>query len=128
MSVDFKNQNCKKIVEEDNKVIAPFSRVPYYPLVIKSGYGSTVKDMDGNKFIDFLSSAGTLNTGHCHPKIVKAIKEQTEQFILYTPAYMYHKPLVDLAQKLVKITPGNFPKKVTFGLSGSDANDGVNIK
>lgn len=125
MSVDFKNQNCKKIVEEDNKVIAPFSRVPYYPLVIKSGYGSTVKDMDGNKFIDFLSSAGTLNTGHCHPKIVKAIKEQTEQFILYTPAYMYHKPLVDLAQKLVKITPGNFLKKVTFGLSGSDANDGA---
>lgn len=81
--------------------------------------------MDGNKFIDFLSSAGALNTGHCHPKIVKAIKDQTEQFILYTPAYMYHKPLVDLAEKLIEITPGNFSKKVSFGLSGSDANDGV---
>ncbi|GAI86891.1 unnamed protein product, partial [marine sediment metagenome] len=38
---------------------------------------------------------------------------------------MYHKLLVDLAQKLIEITPGNFPKKVTFGLSGSDANDGA---
>ena len=125
MSSNSKNENCKKIVEEDNKVIAPFSRVPYYPLAIKRGYGSIVEDMDGNKFIDFLSSAGALNTGHCHPKVVEAIKEQAEQCILYTPAYMYHKPLVDLAQKLVKITPGNFPKKVAFGLSGSDANDGA---
>jgi len=125
MSSNSKNENCKKIVEEDNKVIAPFSRVPYYPLAIKRGYGSIVEDMDGNKFIDFLSSAGALNTGHCHPKIVKAIKDQTEQFILYTPVYMYHKSLVDLAQKLVEITPGNFPKKVAFGLSGSDANDGA---
>ncbi|HAJ33514.1 MAG TPA: aspartate aminotransferase family protein [Candidatus Atribacteria bacterium] len=120
-----KNEKCVELVHKDNKVIAPFSRVPYYPLVIKSGYGSIVEDIDGNKFIDFLSSAGALNTGHCHPKIVKAIKNQTEQFILYTSAYMYHKPLVDLAQKLIKITPGDFPKKVAFGLSGSDANDGV---
>ena len=125
MPFNFKNKNCEKIVEEDNKVIASFSRVPYYSLVIKRGYGSIVEDMDGNKFIDFLSSAGTLNTGHCHPKVVQAIIEQTQQFILYTPAYMYHKPLVDLAQKLIEITPGNFPKKVTFGLSGSDANDGA---
>jgi len=127
MSVDFKNKNkkCTEIVDKDKGVIAPFSRVPYYPLVIKSGYGSIVEDIDGNKFIDFLSSAGALNTGHCHPKIVKAIKNQTEQFILYTSSYMYHKPLVDLAQKLIEITPGNFPKKVSFGLSGSDANDGV---
>jgi len=125
MSSNSKNENCKKIVDEDNKVIAPFSRVPYYPLVIKRGYGSIVEDIDGNKFIDFLSSAGTLNTGHCHPKVVEAIKEQAEKFILYTPAYMYHKPLVDLAQKLIEITPGNFPKKVAFGVSGSDANDGA---
>ena len=127
MSVDFKSRNkkCIEIVDKDKEVIAQFSRVPYYPLVIKRGYGSIVEDMDGNKFIDFLSSAGTLNTGHCHPKVVEAIKEQAEQCILYTTAYMYHKPLVDLAQKLVEITPGNFPKKVTFGLSGSDANDGA---
>ena len=114
-----------KIVKQDKEVVSPASRIPYYPFVMKRGEGATVEDIDGNRYIDFLSSAATLNTGHCHPKIVEAIKNQTEQFIFYTPAYMYHKPLVDLAQKLIKITPGNFPKKVSFGLSGSDANDGV---
>ncbi|GAH28043.1 unnamed protein product [marine sediment metagenome] len=124
MPFNSKNKNCEKIVRENNKVIASFSRIPYYPLVIKKAYKSTVEDMDGNKFIDFLSSAGTLNVGHCHPNVVQSIIKQTQQFILYTPVYMYHKLLVDLAQKLIEITPGNFPKKVTFGLSGSDANDG----
>ena len=125
MPFNSKNKNCEKIVRENNKVIASFSRIPYYPLVVKKAYKSTVEDMDGNKFIDFLSSAGTLNVGHCHPRVVQSIIEQTQQFILYTPVYMYHKPLVDLAQKLIEITPGNFPKQVTFGLSGSDANDGA---
>lgn len=122
---DCKNKNCIEIVAKDKEIVASFSRVPYYPLAIKRGYGSIVEDMDGNKFIDFLSSAGALNTGHCHPKVVEAIKGQAEQCILYTPAYMYHKSLVDLAQKLIEITPGKFPKKVSFGLSGSDANDGA---
>ena len=127
MAVNFKRKNkkCLEIVDKDKEVIAPFSRIPYYPLAIKRAYGSTVEDMDGNQFIDFLSSAGALNTGHCHPKVVQAIIDQTKQFILYTPAYMYHKPLVDLAQKLIEITPGKFSKKVAFGLSGSDANDGA---
>jgi 4-aminobutyrate aminotransferase len=125
MPFNSKNKNCEKIVRENNKVIASFSRIPYYPLVVKRAYKSTIEDVDGNKFIDFLSSAGTLNVGHCHPRVVQSIIEQTQQFILYTPVYMYHKPLVDLAQKLIEITPGNFPKKVAFGLSGSDANDGA---
>ena len=125
MSSDSKNKNCEKIVEENDKVVASFSRIPYYPLVVKRAYKSTVEDMDGNTFIDFLSSAGTLNVGHCHPKVVKSIIEQTKQSILYTPVYMYNKLLSELAQKLIEITPGNFPKQVTFGLSGSDANDGA---
>jgi 4-aminobutyrate aminotransferase len=125
MSSDSKNKNCEKIVKENDKVIASFSRMPYYPLVVKRAYKSTVEDMDGNTFIDFLSSAGTLNVGHCHPKVVKSIIEQTKQSILYTPVYMYNKLLSELAQKLIEITPGNFPKQVTFGLSGSDANDGA---
>ena len=125
MSSDSKNKNCEKIVEENDKVVASFSRIPYYPLVVKRAYKSTVEDMDGNTFIDFLSSAGTLNVGHCHPKVVQSIIEQTKQSILYTPVYMYNKLLSELAQKLIEITPGNFPKQVTFGLSGSDANDGA---
>lgn len=116
-------QHCLSWVEEDKKVISPASRVPYYPLVVDHAKGCTVVDADGNEYLDFLASAAALNTGHCHPKVVAAIKQQADKFIHYTPAYMYHEPLVRLAQKLVSITPGTFPKQVAFGLSGSDSND-----
>ena len=120
-----KRDKCIEIVKEDEKVIAPAGRAPYYPLVIKSGRGAIIEDEDGNKYIDFLSSAGAINTGHCHPKIVQAISEQIQRYIHYIPAYMYNKPLVELAKELIKITPGDFKKRVIFGLTGSDANDGM---
>ena len=116
---------CLGLVKEDQEVISPASRMPYYPLVIKSGHGSTLVDMDGNEYLDMLASAAALNTGHAHPKVVAAIQKQASEFIHYTPSYMYHEPLVRLAQKLVSITPGDFPKQVSFGLTGSDANDGT---
>lgn len=116
---------CMKVVEDDKKVISPASRIPYYPLAVKSASGAIVVDEDGNQFIDLLSSAGVINVGHSHPKVVEAIIEQSKKYIHYTSAYMYNKSLVELAEKLVKITPGDSNKRVSFGLSGSDANDGM---
>jgi 4-aminobutyrate aminotransferase len=113
------------LIKEDDRVMSPSSRMPYFPLVIKKGYGATVEDIDGNRFIDLLSSAGALNTGHCHPRVVGAVVGQVKNFIHYTPVYTYHEPLVELANMLAGITPGNFSKRVAFGLSGSDANDGM---
>jgi len=114
-----------KIIQQDEEVISPASRMPYYPFVMKRGEGATIEDIDGNRYLDFLSSAAVLNTGHAHPRVVKAIKEQVDNFTNYTSAYMYYKNLVELAQELVQITPGKMAKKVSFGLSGSDANDGA---
>ncbi|MBA1336054.1 MAG: Pyridoxal phosphate-dependent aminotransferase [Firmicutes bacterium] len=120
-----KIDKCMEVVKKDDEIISPAARVPYYPLVIKRGHGAIIEDIDGNEYIDLLSSAAALNTGHAHPEVVKAIKEQINDFIHYTPAYMYHQPLVQLANKLIEITPGDFKKRVAFGLSGSDANDGM---
>ncbi|WZL74028.1 aspartate aminotransferase family protein [Clostridiaceae bacterium 35-E11] len=120
-----KIENCMKVVEEDIRVIPKFTRSSYYPLVVKKGHGSIVEDADGNKYIDFLSSAAVLNVGSCHPKVVQAIIDQTKELIHYTPGYMYLEEQVDLAKKLITITPGKYKKKVAFGLSGSDALDGV---
>ncbi len=115
----------KEIIHRDNKVYPRFTRIPYYPLVIKRAYGATIEDHDGNKFIDLLSGASSLNTGHSNPRITEAIKKQVDNFISYTAAYSYSEPLVKLAEEIIKITPGDFDKKVAFGLSGSDANDGM---
>jgi len=120
-----RTDKCMEVVNADQDVISPVSRVSYYPLVIKRGHGAIIEDADGNEYIDLLSSAAALNTGHAHPKVVEAITEQVKDFIHYTPCYMYHEPLVKLADKLVQVTPGDFRKRVAFGLSGSDANDGM---
>lgn len=114
-----------EIIEKEKELLSYTTRVPYYPLVVAEAKGVYVKDVEGNCFIDFLASAAVINTGHNHEKIVKAIKNQIDQFIHYTPAYMYHKPHTDLAEKLVEITPCNYEKRVAFGLSGSSSVDGA---
>lgn len=116
---------CLRLVEEDKAITSPAAKLPYYPLVVKRGRGATVEDVDGNTYIDFLASAGAINTGHCHPKVVEAIKKQTEELILYTSVYMYHEPQIDLTRELLAITPGDFRKRAYYGLAGSDANDGI---
>lgn len=116
---------CLRLVEEDKAITSPAAKLPYYPLVVRRGRGATVEDVDGNTYIDFLSSAGAINTGHCHPKVVDAIKRQAEELILYTHVYMYHEPVIQLTKELISITPGNYRKRAYYGLAGSDANDGI---
>jgi len=121
----FNYDKSLELVKRDEKVYPEFARMPYYPLAINRGRGAIIEDMDGNQFIDMLSSASSLNTGHSHPRINKAIKEQLDKFISYTVAYTYSEPSVNLAEELCRITPGNFEKRVAYGLTGSDANDGM---
>lgn len=123
--MEFKYDKCSELVERDRQVYPEFARIPYYPLVIKKGRGAIIEDFDGNEFIDMLSSASALNIGHSHPRIVKAMKDQMDDFISYTAAYTYSEPLITLGEELINITPGDYEKRVVYGLSGSDANDGM---
>ena len=120
-----KIERSKEIVARDERIISPCSRSPYYPFAVSSGRGVRLLDADGNSYLDFSASAAALNTGTCHPKVVAAIREQAEKLLCYTTGYMYEESSVELAEKLAKLTPGAFPKKVAYGLSGSDAIDGA---
>lgn len=113
----------KDIIADEEKYTSSTTRVPYYPLVVDKAKDTRVIDIEGNEFIDFLTSAAVLNTGHNHPKVVEAIEKQLHKFIHYTPAYMYHEPHIDLQKILVEITPGSFDKKVAFGATGSSSVD-----
>jgi 4-aminobutyrate aminotransferase len=115
----------RDVVAREHEVYTAASKIPYFPLVVARGYGATIEDVDGNQYLDFLSSAASLNTGHAHPKIVAAVKAQAEKFLNYTMVYAYHQPAVELATRLTELAPVPKPMKVTFGLSGSDANDGA---
>ena len=122
-----KQTKLKELLIDITKLYPRFLVCLTIRLLFKKGEVAIMEDVDGHKYIDFLTSAAALNTEHCHPSVKNAIKEQVDRFLNYTSAYMYYENMVELAEELIQITPGSFPKKVAFGLSGSDAdaNDGA---
>lgn len=111
---------ARDLVKKDEALLSP-SYVRFYPLVIESGKDCVLKDVDGNQYIDFNSGLVCLNVGHNHPKVVDAIKKQSDRFLHYSNTDFFYREVVDLAEKLSEITPGKFEKKVYFGNSGAEA-------
>ena len=115
---------ARDLVKKDEKFISP-SYGRFYPLVVESGKGCIVKDVDGNEFIDFNSGLVCLGVGHNHPKVVAAIKSQCDRFLHYSNTDFFYREVVDLAEKLAQITPGGPEKRVYFGNSGAEAIEGA---
>jgi len=111
---------AREFVKRDESLISP-SYGRFYPLVVESGRGCIVKDVDGNEFIDFNSGLVCLGVGHSHPKVVSAIKKQCDRFLHYSNTDFYYDEVITLAGKLAEIAPGDFEKKVYFGNSGAEA-------
>ncbi|RJX32512.1 MAG: aspartate aminotransferase family protein [Desulfarculus sp.] len=93
------------------------------PLAPAEGLGATVKDADGNYYIDLSGGIGVLNLGHSHPDVVAAIKAQADQFVhgLDFPA----EARVRLSEKLVQIAPGNMRGRSRVFLCGPTGSDAV---
>jgi len=81
-----------------------------------------VWDINGKEYIDFLSDAAVQNVGHNNPRVVKAVKEQVDKLMHASYIYAYPIEPLLLAEKLAEIAPIDNPK-VSFGLTGGDAND-----
>jgi alanine-glyoxylate transaminase/(R)-3-amino-2-methylpropionate-pyruvate transaminase len=93
----------------------------YYekPISIASGEGMYVWDTDGNRYLDMFGGMLTLSTGHCHPKVVGAIKNQVEKLI-FAPSLYAHEKAAVYAEMLAEITPPRL-SKAYFALSGTEA-------
>jgi len=88
---------------------------------IESARGALLRDVEGREFIDFAGGIGTMNIGHCHPKVVAAVKEQAEKLMHTCFLVNPYESAVHLAQKLCQIAPGDFPKKAVFLNCGAEA-------
>ena len=108
-------QNDHKVV---NQVLARCA-----PIVVERASGSFVYDMNNNAYLDFTTGIAVTNTGHCHPKVVKAIQDQA-QMLLHTSVTTYHKKYIELAEKLVSITPDGLDS-VFLANSGAEAVEGA---
>ena len=64
-------------------------------------------------------------TGHCHPEVVAAIKDQAGELLHMSGTDFYYRPQIDLAERLARVAPGPTPKKVFFTNSGAEAIEGA---
>jgi len=110
---------ARRILELDHRLVSP-SYGRDYPMVARRGSGMMVEDVDGNIFLDFSAGIASVSTGHCHPDVVRAIQQQAETLIHMSGTDFYYPLLVELAEKITSITPGNFPKRVHFANSGTE--------
>ncbi len=96
------------------------------PIAFDEGRGATVRDVDGNVYLDFFAGIGVLNVGHANPYVVEAAKEQTGKLVhsIDFPT----EPRLDLIEKLDEIAPDGLAgnNRVLFGgPTGSDAMEGA---
>src|SRR5262245_60496507 len=93
----------------------------YVPVVVESGHGATVTDVDGNTFIDFMGGVGCLNVGHANPRVTAAVQEQAERFLHTDFSVLPYELYVALAERLLALTPISGPAKAAFFNAGTEA-------
>ena len=93
-------------------------------IVFVDGKGATLTDTEGKQYIDCFAGVAVVNAGHCHPKVVKAVKDQVEKITHLSTLY-YTMPMGALARRLSEIVPieKGKVKKSFFCNSGTEANE-----
>jgi 4-aminobutyrate aminotransferase len=93
-------------------------------LLVERGEGIYLYDSDGKSYMDFTSGIGVTNTGHCHPKVVEAIREQAGRLIFGQLNTVFHKPLFELIEELRRVVPPELDR-FFFANSGAEAVEGA---
>jgi len=93
-------------------------------LVAVRGEGAYLYDEDGNPYLDFTTGIGVTNTGHCHPRVVEAIRQQAGLLLHGQANIAWHPPLLQLVKELQTIVPAHMDG-FFFSNSGAEAVEGA---
>lgn len=104
------------IEEAERWILHTYDR---YPVVIVRGEGARVWDIEGREYLDFVAGIAVCNLGHCHPRVVEALREQAGKLVHVSNLY-YTQPQVELAKGICRHC---FGTKVFFCNSGAEANE-----
>jgi len=110
------------IIERDSQFVADAIKIRYTPFVLAGGAGSRLFDAEGNSFLDFSSLWSLANLGYSDRTVRQAIKDQIDRTQCSVLASAINEPGSLLAERLAGMMTRQ-PKKVWFGLSGSDASE-----
>jgi 4-aminobutyrate aminotransferase len=108
------------MIERDREFVSP-SYTRMYPLVAKEASGVWMRDVDDNMFLDFTAGIAVCSTGHAHPRVVQAVKDQAQRLMHMSGTDFYYAPQIELARRLASLVPGDEKYKVYFGNSGAEA-------
>lgn len=103
---------------EERYQLATYKKMP---LVAERGEGVWIYASDGERYLDLYGGHAVAGTGHCHPQVVKAIREQTEKLLFYSNL-VYSETRARAAEKLVSVAPDALTKAF-FCNSGTEANE-----
>lgn len=107
---------------------APNGAAKLTNIAIASAAGAIVTDVDGNQLLDLAGGIGVLAVGHCPDTVVEAIQNQASQLLHMCAIVATYEPMVEAAELLNSIAPGDFAKKTIFMNSGAEAVEtAVNI-
>ncbi|MCB0017042.1 MAG: 4-aminobutyrate--2-oxoglutarate transaminase [Anaerolineales bacterium] len=91
------------------------------PIAVASAQGAAITDVDGNTLLDFAGGIGMLAVGHCPPNVVSAIQKQAADLVHVCAIVSSYEPLVEVAELLNKVTPGDHEKRSIIVNSGAEA-------
>ncbi|MFO7728378.1 MAG: 4-aminobutyrate--2-oxoglutarate transaminase [Desulfonatronovibrio sp.] len=114
------NEKTNQLLERRKKFVPKgvFNVTGYFA---ESAKGGTVTDVEGRELIDFAGGIGVVNVGHSHPKVVEAVCRQARRFTHTCFHVVMYQEYIDLAEKLTRLTPGDFPKMAALFNSGAEA-------
>jgi 4-aminobutyrate aminotransferase/(S)-3-amino-2-methylpropionate transaminase len=92
-----------------------------HEIFISRGENAEFWDVEGRRFIDFAGGIAVLNTGHCHPEVIAAVKAQLDLYTHTCFQVVAYEPYVELAERLNALAPGQFAKKTLFLSTGAEA-------
>ena len=111
---------AREHVKFDESVTSP-SLPRAYPIVPVRGQGMAIEDIDGNLFLDFAAGIAVNSTGHGHPRVVGAIKEQAAELIHYSASDFYLPIYAETAAAIARIAPMQGKLRTYLGNSGAEA-------
>ena len=110
---------AREHVKFDESVTSP-SLPRAYPIVPVRGQGMAIEDIDGNLFLDFAAGIAVNSTGHGHPRVIGAIKEQASELIHYSASDFYLPIYAETAAAIARIAPMQGKLRTYLGNSGTE--------
>jgi 4-aminobutyrate aminotransferase len=114
---------AQALIARDRPVTTP-SYPRDYPFVMARGRGAEAWDVDGNRFLDFMSGIGVASTGHAHSQVVEAIKAAADDFLHISSDY-WHERMTRLAERINQLDPMREPVQVLICQSGTESVEGA---